>query len=66
VANLKHPEHWKERYWEPFTVLSYLAALTRRVQPGTSVVVMPMHKAATLHRHCEEHGDEAIHRPGQR
>ena len=43
IPGLKHPEHWKERYWEPFTVLSYLAASTSRIRLGTSVTVLPMH-----------------------
>ena len=46
IPGLKHPAHWKERYWEPFTVLSYLAGLTRRVHLGTSVVVMPCRPVA--------------------
>jgi probable F420-dependent oxidoreductase len=43
VPGSMHPEHWKERYWEPFTVMSYLAALTSKLVLGTSVVVLPMH-----------------------
>ena len=43
VPGRKHGEHWKERYWEPFTLLSYLAAHTRRVTLGTSIIVLPMH-----------------------
>ena len=43
VPGLKHPDHWKDRYWQPFTVLSYLAAKTRKLILGTSVVVLPMH-----------------------
>ena len=36
------PPHWRERYWEPFTVLAYLAALTETVTLGTSVCILPM------------------------
>jgi probable F420-dependent oxidoreductase len=54
VPGLKHPEHWKERYWEPFAVLSYLAALTSRIQLGTSVVVMPMHNPFELAKQVAE------------
>jgi probable F420-dependent oxidoreductase len=54
VPGLAHPEHWKERYWEPFTVLGYLAALTRRIKLGTSVVVMPMHNPIELAKQVAE------------
>ncbi|GIT49498.1 MAG: hypothetical protein Ct9H300mP14_14260 [Gammaproteobacteria bacterium] len=40
---LMFPEHWKQGYWEPFTVISYLAAKTSRLKFGTSIVVLPMH-----------------------
>ena len=43
VPGRKHGEHWKECYWEPFTLLSYLAGLTRRITLGTSIIVLPMH-----------------------
>lgn len=43
VPDLKHPEEWKACYWEPFSVLSYLAGYTRKVTLGTSVTVLPMH-----------------------
>lgn len=36
------PGHWKEAYWEPFTVLAYLAARTKRITLGTSVCILPM------------------------
>ncbi len=32
VPGVQHPEHWKERYWEPFSVLSYLSAKTTRLR----------------------------------
>lgn len=54
IPGLKHAEHWKERYWEPFTVLSYLSALTSRIQLGTSVVVMPMHNPFELAKQVAE------------
>jgi probable F420-dependent oxidoreductase len=43
IPGRMHPEHWKECYWEPFTVMSYLAGITSRITLGTSVVVLPMH-----------------------
>ena len=43
IPGRPHPPHWRERYWEPFTVLSFLAAHTSRITLGTSVVVLPMH-----------------------
>lgn len=54
IPGLKHPEHWKERYWEPFTVLSYLAALTRKLTLGTSVVIAPMHNPIELAKQVAE------------
>lgn len=51
---VKYPEHWKEGYWEPFTVLSYLAGLTSKIQLGTSVVVMPMHNPFELAKQVAE------------
>lgn len=36
------PDSWLERYWEPFTVLSYLAAKTSKILLGTSVCILPM------------------------
>ena len=33
---LAHPPHWSECYWEPFTVMSYLAAATQRTPETTS------------------------------
>ena len=39
IPGRMHPEHWKDNYWEPFTVLGYLAALTSKITLGTSVVV---------------------------
>ena len=41
-ADGKFPESWRERYWEPFTVLGYLAACTKKIQLGTSVLILPM------------------------
>jgi len=43
IPGRPHPEHWKERYWEPFTVLSYLSGITSKLTLGTSVLVLPMH-----------------------
>lgn len=36
------PDEWKETYWQPFSVMAYLAARTKRVRLGTSVLVLPM------------------------
>jgi probable F420-dependent oxidoreductase len=43
IPGRMHPDHWRECYWEPFTVLGYLAGITSRLTLGTSVVVLPMH-----------------------
>jgi probable F420-dependent oxidoreductase len=43
IPGRMHPDHWKDCYWEPFTVMSYLAGITSTIQIGTSVVVLPMH-----------------------
>ena len=43
IPGRPHPPHWRECYWEPFTVLSFLAAHTRHITLGTSVTVLPMH-----------------------
>ena len=36
------PEGWKRTYYQPFSVLNYLAARTRTVRLGTSVLILPM------------------------
>ena len=36
------PDGWKRAYYQPFSVLNYLAARTRRVRLGTSVLILPM------------------------
>ncbi|MEM7023985.1 MAG: TIGR03619 family F420-dependent LLM class oxidoreductase, partial [Pseudomonadota bacterium] len=54
TPGLNHPEHWKARYWEPFTMLSFLAGLTSKIQLGTSVVVMPMHNPIELAKQVAE------------
>jgi probable F420-dependent oxidoreductase len=36
------PDHWKQNYYEPFTVLGYLAAVTKKITLGTSVCILPM------------------------
>ena len=51
---IMHPEHWKERYWEPFTVISYLAAKTTRLNFGTSIVVLPMHNPFEIAKQVAE------------
>ena len=54
VPGLKFPPTWKENYWEPFTVLSYLAAVTSNIQLGTSVVVLPMHNPFEIAKQVAE------------
>jgi len=54
IPGRMHPEHWKERYWEPFTVMSYLAGITSRITLGTSVVVLPMHNPFELAKQVAE------------
>ena len=41
-ADGNFPDTWLERYWEPFTVLSFLAAHTSKIALGTSVLILPM------------------------
>ena len=48
------PEHWKQGYWEPFTVISYLAAKTNRMKFGTSIVVLPMHNPFEIAKQVAE------------
>ncbi len=54
IPGRKHPEHWKERYWEPFTVLGFLAGLTSKITLGTSVVIVPMHNPIELAKQAAE------------
>ena len=54
VPGRMHPAHWHEGYWEPFTVLSFLAARTTRITLGTSVTVLPMHNPFEVARHVAE------------
>jgi probable F420-dependent oxidoreductase len=54
IPGRKHPDHWKECYWEPFTVLSFLAGLTSKVTLGTSVVIVPMHNPIELAKQVAE------------
>ncbi len=54
IPGRMHPEHWKECYWEPFTVLSYLAGITRKLTLGTSVVVLPMHNPFEIAKQVAE------------
>jgi probable F420-dependent oxidoreductase len=35
------PPDWKRTYYQPFSVLNYLAAVTTRVRLGTSVLILP-------------------------
>lgn len=36
------PDAWKEAYFQPFSVLNFLAGRTRTVRLGTSVLIVPM------------------------
>lgn len=36
------PEGWKRTYFQPFSVLNYMAGKTRNVRLGTSVLILPM------------------------
>lgn len=54
IPGRKHAEHWKECYWEPFTVLGYLAARTTRLTLGTSVSIVPMHNPFELAKQVAE------------
>ncbi len=36
------PAAWRQTYYQPFSVLNYLAALTTRVRLGMSVLILPM------------------------
>ena len=42
TADGQLPEGWKRTYYQPFSVLNYLAARTRTVRLGTSVLILPM------------------------
>lgn len=54
VPGRKHGEHWKDNYWEPFTILSYLCAMTSKITLGTSIVVLPMHNPFELAKQVAE------------
>ncbi|MDX1431065.1 MAG: LLM class F420-dependent oxidoreductase [Gammaproteobacteria bacterium] len=54
IPGRKHAEHWKECYWEPFTVLGYLSARTSRLTLGTSVTIVPMHNPFELAKQVAE------------
>ena len=36
------PETWRHAYYQPFSVLNYMAALTKTVRLGMSVLILPM------------------------
>lgn len=42
TADGQLPEGWKRTYYQPFSVLNYLAGRTTRVRLGTSVLILPM------------------------
>ncbi|MEE2803695.1 MAG: LLM class F420-dependent oxidoreductase [Pseudomonadota bacterium] len=54
VPGRRYPDHWQERYWEPVTVLSYLAAKTDNLILGTSVTVLPMHNPFEVAKYAAE------------
>ena len=54
IPGRKYDEHWKDNYWEPFTILSYLSAMTSKITLGTSVVVLPMHNPFELAKQVAE------------
>jgi probable F420-dependent oxidoreductase len=41
-ASGQFPDLWLQRYFEPLAILNYLAGCTRRIQLGTSVLILPM------------------------
>ena len=41
-ADGQMPDAWKTTYYQPFSVLNYLAAKTKRIRLGPSVLVFPM------------------------
>ena len=36
------PEDWKRTYYQPFSVLGYLAGRTTKIRLGTAVLILPM------------------------
>ena len=54
VPGRKYPPTWLESYWEPFTVLGFLSAITSKITLGTSVVVLPMHNPFEVAKQAAE------------
>lgn len=54
VPGAKYPDTWKELYWEPVSVLSYLAAHTKKINLGTSITVLPMHNPFEIAKQVAE------------
>jgi probable F420-dependent oxidoreductase len=54
IPGKPHSPTWREGYWEPFTVLSHLAARTSRVLLGTSIIVLPMHNPFEIAKQVAE------------
>ena len=48
------PPNWLEGYWEPFTVLGYVAAITKKIALGTSVLIMPMRNPIEVARNVAD------------
>jgi probable F420-dependent oxidoreductase len=44
----KIPETWKANYYQPFSVLNFLAARTTKARLGTSVLILPMRNPIEL------------------
>ncbi|MEC9344802.1 MAG: LLM class F420-dependent oxidoreductase [Pseudomonadota bacterium] len=42
TADGQMPDPWKRKYFQPFSVLNFLAGRTTRVRLGTSVLILPM------------------------
>ncbi len=53
-ADGQFPPLWLEGYWDPWTVLGYLAAVTSKVTLGTSVLILPMHDAIEAARNVAD------------
>ena len=53
-ASGQFPLNWLEGYWEPFTALSYIAAITKKITLGTSVLIMPMRNPIEVARNVAD------------
>ena len=48
------PDTWIQAYYQPFSVLNYLAALTQTVRLGLSVLILPMRNPLEIAAHIAE------------